>query len=117
MRRRRLVSAHLSARDADLLEWVAELAGEGTLSEAVKAGLRIAHTLCRHPSGREYLRRGILVEAFLAGLLPGESGATAVQRPPEAPEPPAGPVNSDFRVDEGPEERLAESLDRALGGF
>lgn len=116
MRRRRLAGAHLSDRDADLLEWVDELTREGLLAQAVKAGLRIARELCCQPAGLDYLRRGILSDAFVAGLLAAgpttDAGAAeAIEHvlPAEAEQPSEGELDS-------PADRLAEMLDRALGG-
>lgn len=105
------MSAYLSARDADLLPWVDELARDGLLAEAVKAGLRIARALWGCPGGPEYLRRGVLSDAFLAGLLSPDSIS---HRRPDSPITPL--MYPDTEVRSEPYSRLDEYLDRALRG-
>lgn len=105
------MSAYLSAKDADLLPWVDEMARDGLLAEAIKAGLRIARALWGCPGGPKYLRRGVLSDVFVAGLLPAphleQQGlgpvATSTPRDPEAM---ADPYTA-----------LAQSLDRTLNGL
>lgn len=115
--RRYLAGAHLLPdSDADIYTWAQQLARDGRLSQAVKDGLRLIQYLCTLPEAGDLQRRGILVEAVKAGLLPIPPATSPHHSPDSQPRQPAALGHSPRPP--GPlreEDVVGQALDRMLG--